>query len=147
YQGGVGRFTFRPKAQIDYHRLNEDGYTEKGGGKALDLTVDKRKSDELSGEAALALGVVFGEADAGWFQAELEGGRREILSGGLGATTARFADGKPFTLTPEERTSGWLARLRGIGGTEYFRLAGELSGEEQQGRAAVAARVTLQIGL
>jgi hypothetical protein len=147
YQGGVGRFTFRPKAQIDYHRLNEDGYTEKGGGKALDLTVDKRKSDELSGEAALALGVVFGEADAGWFQAELEGGRREILSGGLGATTARFADGKPFTLTPEERTSGWLARLRGVGGTEYFRLAGELSGEEQQGRAAVAARVTLQIGL
>lgn len=147
YDGGVGVLTLRPRAQVDYYRLNEDGYTEAGGGAALDLRVDRRTSDELSGEAALALGLGFGATETGWFHAEVEGGRRQILSGGLGATTARFGAGQAFTLTPEERTSGWLARVRGVGGAEGFRLAGELSGEQQQGRAALAMRVTLQVGL
>ena len=34
----------------------------------------------------------------------------EIVSGTLGATTASFKDGTPFTLTPDDRTSGWVGR-------------------------------------
>ena len=47
---------------------------------------------------------------------ELEGGCRQILSGSLGKTRANFEDGETFTLTPEDRTSGWLGGLRLLGG-------------------------------
>lgn len=147
YLAEMGAFTLRPTGSVDWHRLSEDAYRDQGGGKAFDLIVDRRTSDEVAANGTVALGWISGQVETGWFHAEVEGGRREIVSGDLGATTARFEGGQPFTLTPEARTSGWVARLRGVGGNEFFRVAGEVSGEEQQGRAAIGARVTLQIGL
>jgi len=147
YEGAVGRITFRPSGSIDYYRLNEDGYTETGGGKAIDLTVAKRDSDQLAGTAAMAVGIAMGEAESGWFHIEAEGGRRQILGGSLGDTRAHFAGGQDFTLVADERTDGWVGRIRTVGGTDQFRLGGEFSAEEQQGRAALALRVSLQIGM
>ena len=83
----------------------------------------------------------------GWFRVELEGGRRQILGGELGETTARFATGPSFTLTPEDRTDGWVGRVRLLGGNDDFQIGGEFGAEEQQGRAALAGRATLQVGL
>lgn len=149
YELGAGGFTLRPAASVDYYRLKEKGYTETGGGDAFDLVVDGRISDELAGTATLTAGLNFGKmaTDSGWLRAEIEGGRRQILAGALGSTTARFGTGDPFTLTPEERTDGWVGRIRLVGGSAGFTLGGEASAEEQQGRAAVALRVSLQIGL
>jgi hypothetical protein len=136
-------------ASVDYYRLSEDGYVEEGGGDAFNLTVDSRTSDEFALNATLTAGYDFGrrEAGAGWLRTELEAGRRQILGGSLGATTARFADGDPFTLLPEDRTDGWVGRLRVVGGQGGFQLGGEASAEEQLGRAAVAFRVSLRIGM
>jgi hypothetical protein len=75
---------------------------------------------------------------------ELEGGRRQILSGKLGDTTAHFADGTPFTLVAEERTSGWLGGLRLIGGGEGFVLSGEVNAEELQDDVSIGGRLGLQ---
>jgi uncharacterized protein with beta-barrel porin domain len=146
YEGAVGRLTFRPILSIDYYRLTEDAYAETGGGTAFNLSVDQRVSDELAGNASLAVGLAFGSKEDGWFHAEVEGGRRQILGGELGATTARFTGGQSFTLVPDARTSGWIGRLRASGGTEGFRIGAEVGGEEQQGRAAVSLRATLQLG-
>lgn len=146
YEGAVGRLTFRPIVSLDYYRLTEDAYTETGGGTAFNLIVDKRVSDELAGNASLAVGLAFGSKEDGWFHAEVEGGRRQILSGDLGATTAKFAGGQSFTLVPDARTSGWIGRVRASGGSEGFRLGAEVGGEEQQGRAAISLRATLQLG-
>lgn len=148
YELRFGRLSLRPAASIDYYRLKEDGYTETGGGTAMNLTVDARTSDELAGEATLTAGYDLGGIDqaAGWFRVEAEAGRRQILGGELGSTTARFGTGTPFTLSPEARTDGWLGRLRLMGGGDGFSVGGELSAEEQDGRAAVAGRVALQIG-
>ena len=149
YQIGFGRFSLRPTAAIDYYRLKEDGYAETGGGDAFNLTVDGRTSDELAATGTVVAGFDFGgkDRDAGWMRAEIEGGRRQIIGGSMGATTAHFKDGADFTLLPEERTDGWVGKLRLVGGTSDFSVGGEFSAEEQQNRAAVAFRVSLHMGL
>ncbi|GGE14088.1 hypothetical protein GCM10011529_20640 [Polymorphobacter glacialis] len=149
YEARFGRFSLRPIAAIDYYRLSESDYTEIGGGKAFDLMVNSRNSDELAASGTIAAGLDFGgkASEDNWFRTEIEGGRRQIVGGALGATTAHFAGGADFTLTPEERTNGWVGKIRAVGGNSMFRMAGEFSAEEQQGRAAIAARVSLTFGL
>ncbi|TXC70624.1 autotransporter outer membrane beta-barrel domain-containing protein [Sphingomonas ginsenosidivorax] len=149
WDGGKGRFVFRPVLALDYYTLKEDAYTETGGGKAIDLAVRARSSDELAVTGSAAVGLDFGGLDPerGWFRVEVEGGRRELIGGGLGATTASFDGGEAFTLTPEDRTSGWVGKLRAVGGSEGYRIGGEFNAEQQQGRAALSLRATLQVGL
>lgn len=145
----LGGLTIRPMVAVDYFKLKEDGYAETGGGDALNLTVLGRDSDELSVSGTVALGLQFGGSDQydGWTRFELEGGRRQIVSGNLGATTAAFKNGTPFTLTPDDRTSGWVGRFRGIAGNSAFQVAGEVSAEEQQSHIGWAFRASLRVGL
>ena len=129
--------------------MSEDGYEEEGGGTALDLDVDKRKSDELAVNGLMIAGFEWGayRPDEGYFRVELEGGRRQIVGGSLGKTSARFGDGDTFTLTPEDRQSGWVGRLRGIGGNSTFRIAGEVGAEEREHKVGLTARASLVLGL
>ena len=145
YSIPAGRLSIRPSVALDYYRLTEDAHQETGGGDALDLFVEKRRSDELAVNAGLALAYDFGEVEDGIGRPrfEIEGGRRQILSGDLGATTAKFKNGNSFTLTPEERTSGWTGAARLVGGGEGFRIGGEVNVEEQQDHVILGARVSL----
>jgi hypothetical protein len=144
----MGSFSLRPVAAVDYYRLREDGYTEAGGGDAFNLIVGGRTSDELALSGTVAAGFDFGgyTPEGGWLRIEAEGGRRQLVGGSLGSTTAHFKDGKAFTLDPEQRTSGWVGKLRAVGGAETFRIAGEAGAEQQQGRAALSLRATLMVG-
>jgi hypothetical protein len=146
YEGGGTAFFFRPSASVDYLRLREKGYTDTGGGAGLDLTVDPRTSDELAVNGGLALGIDFAgmhKRDENWFRLETEGGWREIVGGELGATTAQFAGGTPFTLDPEQEKSGWFARLRAIGGGPDYKLTGEAGAEQRLGGTALSLRGSL----
>jgi hypothetical protein len=148
YEGG-GYVFFRPTASFDYLKLSEKGYTDSGGGAGLDLIVDPRKSDEFAVNGGLALGIDFTgnrKRDENWFRLETEGGWREIVGGALGATTAHFAGGTPFTLAPDQEKSGWYARLRALGGSENFTLAGEAGAEQRLGGTALWLRGTLTMG-
>ncbi|MBB3980940.1 uncharacterized protein with beta-barrel porin domain [Sphingobium fontiphilum] len=149
YEMQMGRFSLRPAVGIDYYRLKEDGYAETGGGDAFNLTVLGRTSDELTANGTMTLGYDLGSLDRrdGWARVELEGGRREIVGGSLGRTTAYFKDGDAFTLTPEDRVSGWTGRVRAMGGTDTFRIGGEFSAEEQQNHVAIALRATVHFAL
>ncbi len=149
YELWAGSFFIRPSAGIEYYRLSEDGYEEEGGGTALDLVVDKRKSDELAVNALMIAGFEWGayRPDEGFFRVEVEGGRRQIVGGSLGKTHARFEAGDTFTLTPEDRESGWVGRIRGIGGNSSFHVAGEVGGEEREEKVGLSARVSLVLGL
>ena len=149
YQMQMGRFSLRPALGVDYYRLKEDGYAEAGGGDAFNLTVLDRTSDETTVNGALTAGYDFGslEREDGWLRVELEGGRREIISGSLGDTIASFKDGDRFTLVAEERTSGWTGRARLYGGTDTFRIGGEVGAEEQQDHVALSIRATVNFTL
>ena len=144
-----GSFFIRPSAGVEYYRLSEDAYQEEGGGSALDLSVDERTSDELAVDALLAAGFELGarQPEQGYLRFEAEAGRRQIVGGSLGETSARFEDGDTFTLTPEDRKSGWVGRLRGIGGGSSFQIAGEVGAEERHEKVGLTARLSLHLGL
>ena len=148
YELRFGRVLLRPGAGIDYYRLAEGGFAETGGSDSFDLTVGRRTSDELAGTANLSLGYEFGSRSPNsiWVRTEIEGGRRQILSGRLGATTAQFANGDPFTLEPGQRSSGWEGALRVIGGGGITTVAAEAHAEEQNGRASIGFRVSVGFG-
>ncbi|HEY0629399.1 MAG TPA: autotransporter domain-containing protein [Sphingomicrobium sp.] len=144
----AGSFYIRPTAGVEYYRLSEDGYEEKGGGSALDLIVDERESDEVAVNALLAAGFeTGGRRDEGYFRLEAEAGRRQIVGGSLGKTSAHFEDGDTFELDPEDRQSGWVGRIRGIGGSAGFRIAGEVGAEEREDKVGLSARASLVLGL
>ncbi|QHL90468.1 autotransporter domain-containing protein [Sphingomonas changnyeongensis] len=147
YEIGFGRLALRPQIGVDYHRLAEDGYVETGTGAGGRLTVGRRSSDELAGTASATLGYLAGRADENWLRVELEAGRRQILGGRLGDTVARFGTGQSFTLAADQRTDGWLGRLRVLGGSPGFTLGGDASVEQQQGRAVLSFRASLRIGM
>ncbi|WP_379481169.1 beta strand repeat-containing protein [Novosphingobium aquiterrae] len=147
-EGGGRYFYFRPSVGIDYVRLSEDGHTETGGGTGLNLTIDKRSGSELAAEGGLVLGIDFsgtGRDDSDWIRVEVEGGRREILSGKLAATTAKFGSGTPFILLADQSRSGWYSRLRALGGTSDYQFGGEVGAEDANGQTAYSIRGTLRI--
>ncbi|WP_327754615.1 autotransporter domain-containing protein [Sphingobium sp. SJ10-10] len=145
YEMRFNRFSLRPAAGIDYYRLKEDGYGETGGGDAFNLIVEGRTSDELTASGNVTVGYDFGSLNRedGWRRFELEGGRRQIIGGSLGDTTAHFTGGEDFTLVADKRTSGWTGRARLIGGTESFRVGGEFGAEQQQNHVAISLRATV----
>jgi uncharacterized protein with beta-barrel porin domain len=149
YEFASGRWRLRPAAGIDYYRLNEDGYTETGGGDAFNLTVASRKSDETTANGSMTVGYELGGGsyEDGFFRIEAEGGRRQIIGGSIGDTVANFKGGDTFTLVADDRTNGWTGRLRALGGGGGFRLAGEFSAEEQQSHVALAFRASLSFAM
>ncbi len=148
-EGGGRFFFFRPSVVVDYLRLKEDGYTETGGGNALNLTVDARSSKEVAVNGGIALGVdLWGmqARDRGWLRLETEGGWRELLTSELGATRARYNTGAQFTLNPDGRDSGWFARARALGGDGSYKIAGEVGLEEQFGQIGYSLRASIRLG-
>jgi hypothetical protein len=149
YELRSGRLSVRPNALLEYYHVTEDGYSETGGGSAFDLIVDRRNSSESAASAGVALGYDFLSTDHqnSWMRVEVEGGRRQILSGKLGDTTAHFAGGDDFTIASDSRTNGWHAALRLTGGGAGVTVLGEVNGEQQQGHASIGARLGLQLAL
>lgn len=143
-----GGFFLRPSLGLDYYKLSEDGYQEKGGGSALDLNVGKRNSSEFAVNGLLIAGFELGgqRPYEGYFRFEAEAGRRQIVGGSLGETRAHFENGSEFVLTPEDRKSGWVGRIRAIGGESSFRVAGEVGGEEREDKVGLSARASVAFG-
>ena len=140
YEQTFGRFYARPEVSADYLRLNEQAHNESGGGAGFDLNIASRDSSRLSSQAVLVLGHQWGTAS--WLRAEIYGGYREILSGGVGDTTAFFTGGNPFTLAADANNGGWAtfgASLKT--GSPYSYLAVEGDAEFRSGERQYNVRV------
>jgi len=150
YEAHFGRLSIRPNASVEYYKLHENAYTESGGGTAYDLTVRSRNSNEAAANAMVTLGYDFTareDPDSGWFRVELDGGRREIFSSTIANTIASFGTGAPFTLSAEERKSGWRGGLRVAGGGGSVSFVAEANAEQQQGHTSFGGRMGVSIGL
>ena len=141
----------RPNASIEYYKLNEKGYTETGGGDAFDLTVASRTSNETRGNALLALGYDLSAAasrtslDA---RSKLEGGRREILSGSLGKTTASFRRRRRRSRSiPKSARAAGAAACALLAGGSPLAFAAEANAEEQQDKVSLGGRLGGQLRL
>ncbi|MBO9543948.1 autotransporter outer membrane beta-barrel domain-containing protein [Caulobacter sp.] len=135
YEQKFGRFFARPEGRVDYVWLREGKRAETGGGDGFDLTVNKRTSDNLSGE----LGVVFG-ADFGktvWWRPEVRVGYRQTLAGSVGDTVAAFKGGNPFTLAALNDKDGAVTAgfaLRAGTPMSYLALEGGVEATKKQKR-------------
>ncbi|QJU59712.1 autotransporter domain-containing protein [Sphingomonas sp. AP4-R1] len=146
WEGHLGNFYLRPTAAISYARLHEQGHDEKDGG-IFDLSIDSRNSDELAATGKIAIGLKIGKQqneDSVVGRIELEGGRREILAGSIGATTARFTGGNDFTVLPEDRTSGYLGGVNASVGSSTFRFVAGLNAEQREGYRSLSGQVGLR---
>ena len=122
------RFSLKPKVELEQFWLRENGYTEDADSDAIALTVASRtsKSTTLTPTltAAYSLGRITPDYRPLTFQ--FEGGRREVLAGGLGDTTAYFGGGDSydagdaFTLTGDDIQGTWIGELSVLAGGYDF---------------------------
>ena len=135
----------RPDIFVDYVYLREGGYTETGGGGAIDLEVDGRSSYQAAAELGVAWGARFGRTFR--WGPELRVAYRTIIAGGLGDTTARFVSvsGQPFTLSSIEQEKGVMVVMAGIKGSgAYSNFSLEAGGEIGDLYRAYMARLVVR---
>jgi hypothetical protein len=140
-------FTLRPKATVDYYRLHENGYTESGGGDAMDLTVLSRNSTAVTATTTLTASYSFGRKTKDFrpLTLELEGGRRNFLSGSLGTTQASFTGGDVFAITPDVQNSSWIGEARLLSGGMDFTWKLAARAERTDGNMDYSARASLSV--
>ncbi|MDO6414897.1 autotransporter outer membrane beta-barrel domain-containing protein [Sphingomonas sp. BIUV-7] len=147
WEAHLGAFYLRPAATISYAKLHEQAHDETGGGTGFDLSIDGRNSDELAATGTVALGLHLGkqtDEDSIVGHVEIEGGRREILGGTIGATTARFTGGNDFTLLPEDRTSGFTGGVNASIGSSTFRFVAGVNAEQREGYRSLSGQLGLR---
>jgi hypothetical protein len=145
-----GNFSLKPLVSVDYYRLSEHGFAESGSTE-MALTVAGRKSDSTTATTTLTAAWSMGKSshDERPLTIELEGGRRSLVSGNLGATTAYFSNGygSSFTITPDALKSGWLGEARLLmGGFDYTWSLGA-GAEQVNGKTDMTLRAGLSMAL
>ncbi|WP_225205462.1 autotransporter outer membrane beta-barrel domain-containing protein [Novosphingobium huizhouense] len=150
YQLGFGSgFSLKPKATLEYYRLHENDYAETGDA-AIALTVGSRNSSVLNANTTLVAAWSAGESsyEGRPFTVELEGGRRNRLSGDLGTLAVETGSGGSYTLTPETLKSAWVGSLSILqGGLDYtWKLSGGAE-KIQGGGMAYTARASFSIAM
>ncbi len=127
-QFDMGRFYVMPQAHLDFLTVGESAYAEKGGGVGFNLNVSKRTGTEGSITAGLVAGARFGSSFV--FKPQVELGWNQLVTGGPGATTARFAYGGPSFTIPAGAMGGVaVARLALKGDGEFVHFSVEAGGQ------------------
>ncbi|HEY2483407.1 MAG TPA: autotransporter domain-containing protein, partial [Caulobacteraceae bacterium] len=121
-----GPYYARPEVSVDYLRLHQSGYQERGDNASFNLAVGPQDDTQFSGQGLMVLGRQWGRTS--WFRTEVRLGYREVISGQVGDTTANFADGTPFTLVGDPDKGGWATvgfSLKSGSEFSYFALEGD----------------------
>lgn len=107
-------FVITPQAQLTYVGLSEQGYTEEGGGDAIDYDVDSAFSQRLWADAGIEISTRFRLRGGGFIQPRIYAGYRANAIDDESERTVRFVSGgSDFTLTDD--TLGDGGPLLGIG--------------------------------
>ena len=135
----MGRFYLRPELSADYVALYEGAHSERNGGSAVDLTVASKTNQEGSVQGDLVMGATFG--DTVKWRPEMTIGWREIVFGGPSSTTAHFAGGQNFVLSPQfTERGGLLARLGLRAGGAFADFSADAGGVFRNGYETYDAR-------
>ena len=122
------RFFLKPKLELEQYWLKENGYSETADSDAMALTVASRTSKETTVTPTLTASYSLGSISPDWHPLtfQVEAGRREILAGNLGSTTAYFNGGdsydagESFTITPESLKGAWIGEVAVLAGGYDF---------------------------
>ena len=123
-QMDVGKHLFfQPRIAADVFHLHESAYNERNGGAGYDFNLGQRTGTQTNGVASVVTGLRFGNLFV--ISPQLELGYDKVITGGPGATTARFAYGGPTFSTPANQIGGAAMgrlTLRGDGNYVHFSL-------------------------
>ena len=123
-QMDVGKHLFfQPRVAADVFHLHEFSYNERNGGAGYDFNVAQRTGTQTNGVASVVTGLRFGNLFV--ISPQLELGYDKVITGGPGATTARFAYGGATFSTPANQIGGAAMgrlTLRGDGNYVHFSL-------------------------
>ena len=138
-----GRFFARPAVSVDYLRLDEESFSEFGGGAGIDLRVDERSSELFSSTASLTLGAQFGSVERSWWSPRMRLGYRYENLGSGPYTTARFVSGgDPFVLRADDLPeAGGVFGFTFAAGSRYSSFALDYDADVRDGFVRHGARV------
>jgi hypothetical protein len=139
-------FFIQPQVHADVLHVSEGAYSESGGGQGFDLNVSSRDSTETSMTASVVAGLKFGSNFI--FRPQIELGWDDVLTGGPGMTTARFAYGGQSFTVPANAVDGGAGvlhiQLKGDGDYVHFAVeaGGEFRGDYQNADIKAVFRVS-----
>ena len=147
------RFSLKPKLELEQMWLKEDGYTETADSDAMALTVAGRTSKALTATPTVTAAYSLGTISPDWrpLTFQVEAGRREILSGSLGDTTAYFNGGDSydagdsFTITPDSLKGAWIGELSMLAGGYDFTWKIATRMEKTSDSTNLSARASLSV--
>lgn len=122
------RFSVKSKLELEQMWLKENGYSETADSDAVALSVASRTSKSLTATPSLTASYSLGEISRDWraLTFQIEAGRREVLSGSLGNTTAYFNGGdsydagENFTITGDDLKGAWIGEASMLAGGYDF---------------------------
>lgn len=110
-----GRFIVTPQAALSYVYLAEEGYTEEGGGSAIDYEIDETTSQRLWGDVGVEFATRFGRAGATQLMPRAFVGYRANLIDEAAERDVRFVSGPDTEFTLIDETTGSGGALVGLG--------------------------------
>ena len=149
YQVDLGPVFLRPQVAVDHFSLDQNAFTERGGGDGFDLRLASRDGSQTSATGGVVFGGRFGDEGLVW-RPSLELGVRDVFSGSAGDTTAAFVTsagaGDNFTLATNPITGvGEVAHLelKATGGLYEVSVAaqGQNFAHYREGDAGLTVRV------
>jgi hypothetical protein len=122
------RFSLKPKLELEQMWLKEDGYDETADSDAIALSVASRTSKALTATPSVTASYSLGTISPDWrpLTFSVEAGRREVLSGKLGDTTAWFNGGdsydagEAFSITGDSLKGAWVGEVSMLAGGYDF---------------------------
>jgi hypothetical protein len=135
---------FQPKIYADFFHVQEDAYNERGSSAGFNLNVAARNSTQTSATASLVTGLKFGSTFI--FRPQLELGYDDVVQGGPGNTTARFAyGGSSFTVQPNTIGGAAIARIALKGDGNYVHFSFQGGGEFRNNYRALDLRAVFRM--
>lgn len=122
------RFSLKPKLEFEQMWLKEDGYDETADSDAIALSVAGRTSKALTATPTVTASYSLGPISPDWrpLTFSVEGGRREVLAGNLGSTTAWFNGGdsydagEAFSIAGDSMKGAWVGEASVLAGGYDF---------------------------
>lgn len=122
------RFSLKPKLELEQMWLKEDSYDETADSDAIALSVAGRTSKALTATPTVTASYSLGPISPDWrpLTFSVEGGRREVLTGKLGSTTAWFNGGdsydagNAFTIAGDSLKGAWVGEASVLAGGYDF---------------------------
>lgn len=147
------RFSLKPKLELEQMWLKEDGYDETADSDAIALSVASRTSKALTATPTVTASYSLGPISPDWHPLtfSVEGGRREVLTGKLGSTTALFNGGdsydagEAFTIAGDSLKGAWVGEASVLAGGFDFTWKLATRVEQTSTSTDLSARASLSV--